>query len=39
VILLDAEGKEIDRFFASEYPNVEAFLAHLKEALEKKDLD
>lgn len=39
VILLNAEGKEFDRFFASEYPNVEAFLAHLKEALEKKDLD
>ncbi len=39
VILLNAGGKEFDRFFASEYPNVEAFLAHLKEALEKKDLD
>jgi thioredoxin-related protein len=39
VILLDGEGKEFDRFFASEYPDVEPFLAHLKEALEKKDLD
>lgn len=39
VILLDGEGKEFDRFFASEYPEVEPFLAHLKEALEKKDLD
>ena len=39
MILLDGEGKEFDRFFASEYPDVEPFLAHLKEALEKKDLD
>jgi hypothetical protein len=39
VILLDADGKEFDRFFASEYPNVEPFLTQLKEALEKKNLD
>jgi thioredoxin-related protein len=39
VVLLDGEGKEFDRSFASEYPDVEPFLAHLKEALEKKDLD
>jgi thiol:disulfide interchange protein len=39
VILLDGEGKEFDRFFASQYPEVAPFLAHLKEALEKKDLD
>lgn len=39
VILFDSKGKEFDRFFATEYPNEEAFLAHLKNALEKKDLD
>ncbi|MDP4625093.1 MAG: thioredoxin family protein [Akkermansiaceae bacterium] len=39
VILLDSEGKEFDRFFASAYPDVEKFLGHLDEALEKKDLD
>lgn len=39
VILLDGEGKEFDRFFASAYPDVEPFLAHLKDALAKKELD
>lgn len=39
VLLLDAEGKEFDRFFASKYPSTEAFLKHLDEALEKKDLN
>lgn len=39
VILLDSEGKEFTRFFASQYPTVEAFLAHLKASLDKKDLD
>ncbi len=39
VILLDSAGKEFTRFFASEHPTVEAFLKHLDEALEKKDLD
>ncbi len=39
VILLKSDGKEYDRFFASEYPEVDAFLAHLKEAQENKDLD
>lgn len=39
VVLLDGEGKEFGRFFASQYPDVDPFLAHLKEALEKKDLD
>ncbi len=39
VILLDAEGKEFDRFLASTYPDVKPFLAHLKEALQKKDFD
>ncbi len=39
VILLDSEGKEFTRFFASEYPDLDGFLAHLKASLEKKDLD
>lgn len=39
VILLDQEGKEFTRFFASEHPTTEKFLAHLKTAMEKKDLD
>jgi thioredoxin-related protein len=39
VVLLDADGKEFSRFVASRFPNVEAFLKHLDEALEKKDLD
>ena len=39
VILLDSEGKEFDRFFASEYPDIDNFLAHLKDSLEKKELD
>lgn len=39
VVLLDAEGKEFNRFFASQYPAVKPFLAHLTDALEKKDLD
>lgn len=39
VILLNAEGKEFDRFFASQFPKEEDFLKHLKDALEKKDLD
>jgi len=39
VILFDAEGKEFNRFFASEYPKTDAFLKHLDEALEKQKLD
>lgn len=39
VILLDSEGKEFARFFASQFPKTEDFLKHLDEALEKKDLD
>ena len=31
VILFDAQGEEYLRFFASKYPTVETFLAHLKE--------
>ena len=39
VILLDSAGKEFTRFFASEYPDLDGFLAHLKSSLEKKELD
>ena len=39
VILLDDKGKEFDRFFASAYPEVDKFIAHLDSALEKKDMD
>ena len=39
VILLDSEGKEFTRFFASKYPDIEQFLGHLKTSLENKDLD
>ncbi len=39
VILFDSEGKEFDRFFASEYPKTDLFLKHLDEALAKKELD
>ncbi|MEI7927767.1 MAG: thioredoxin family protein [Verrucomicrobiales bacterium] len=38
-ILMHPDGKEFERFFASKYPESEAFLKHLDEALEKKDLD
>ena len=39
VILFTPEGKEFTRFFASEHPKVDAFLAHLGKSLENKDLD
>ncbi len=39
VILFNSEGKEYNRFFASDYPQTDAFLKHLEEAQEKKDLD
>ena len=39
VVLLDADGKEFSRFTASQFPDSDAFLKHLDEALEKKDLD
>ena len=39
VILLSPQGKEFNRFYASQYPQTDAFLKHLTEALEKKDLD
>lgn len=39
VILLDSEGKEFTRFYASEHPTLDGFLKHLDQSLEKKDLD
>ncbi len=39
VVLLDSNGKEFNRFFASQYPKTEDFLKHLDAALENKDLD
>lgn len=39
VVLLDSDGKEFTRFFASEFPGVDEFLAHLDVALERKELD
>lgn len=39
VILFGDDGKEFDRFTASQYPEVDKFLAHLDEALEKKEMD
>ncbi|BCX48270.1 hypothetical protein HAHE_21780 [Haloferula helveola] len=39
VILFDSNGKEFNRFFASQYPKIDLFLDHLDKALERKDLD
>ena len=39
VVLLDSNGKEFTRFYATEHPKIDAFLAHLDASLEKKDLD
>ena len=39
VILFGEDGKEFDRFTASQFPDVTKFLAHLDSALEKKDMD
>ena len=39
VILMDKEGKEFNRFTASQFPEVSKFLAHLDSQLEKKDLN
>ena len=39
VILFTPEGKEFTRFYASEFPKTEDFLAHLDKSLVKKDLD
>jgi len=37
IVLLDGEGKEFDRFTASQYRTVETFLEHINGALGKKD--
>ena len=39
VVLLNKDGKEFSRFYASEYPEMDQFLGHLKTSLAKKDLD
>ena len=39
VMLLSAEGKEFDRFPATECPKPELFLKRLDRALDRKDLD
>lgn len=39
IILLDAKGKEFERFFASEYDEISSFISHLKASLDKKELD
>jgi thioredoxin-related protein len=36
IILLNSEGKEFSRFYASEHPTTEKFLAHLKTESAKK---
>ena len=39
VVLLNADGKEFSRFYASQYPKLDDFLKHLDEAHANKDLD
>lgn len=39
VILLDSEGKEMSRFFASEFPDTEKFISKLSSVLERKEMD
>jgi thiol:disulfide interchange protein len=39
VVLFDSDGEEFHRFSASQFPSIESFLAHLDQALERKDLD
>ncbi len=39
VVLLNENGKEFGRFFASEHPTTERFLQQLQKSLEKKDMD
>jgi len=39
VILMTPEGKEFNRFYASEFPQIDTFLEHITKALEKKGLD
>ncbi len=39
VVLLDAEGDEFSRFYASEFPKVDLFLARLEEGKANRELD
>ena len=39
VILLTSDGKEYDRFYATEYPTVEKMLAQLKSSADKKGME
>ena len=39
IMLLDKDGKEFARFYASEHPSIEAFLGRINKELERKDLD
>ena len=39
VMLMSKDGKEFDRFTATEYPTVKKFLKQLDSALEKKDMN
>ncbi len=39
VILFNSEAKEFTRFSAIDYPKTDLFIAHINQALEKKDLD
>lgn len=39
VLLFGSDGNEFHRFPASQFPSIETFLAHLDEAVERKDLD
>ena len=39
VVLFGEDGKEFNRFTASQFPDVSKFLAHLDSALEQKDMD
>lgn len=39
VLLLNSDGKEFSRFYATAHPKLEDFLAHIEKSLEKKDLD
>ena len=39
VVLLNSEGKEFSRFYASKYPSTDEFLKFIDGALVKKELD
>lgn len=39
IILMDAAGEEFSRFYASQFPKIDDFLAHIGKQLERKDLD